>query len=377
MPDDSTTARRTSAGESDERSVATLESTTVESTSLVDVDLHLPVAGTLSEVFAYMPAAWRRRLEYIGHVPFAASPLHYTYLRGAQVVGVDDRLMLESEPSVDLAIAQRAAVDGSGAEIAQVLPTVAVMHSLPSRYYGIGPTLTSAFNDYMLEQCIVDPRLRYAPAVFPHEIDSAVAEVNRLAADGRVCSVWLPSTPSRFGERKYDPLYRAAVEAGLPVVGHPAGAGVARTAEMRLEGAMNAPLTAWSELTSLVARGTFERFPELQVMLLECGFAWLDLCVRRMETAWLTGTSAGARFRSSPAEIVREHVRTSVSPAGDGRTSEEEWASVSEASFPFADVLVYSGGGRAGSPHPLTGWPDPERSKILAANALAVLRIQH
>ena len=30
-----------------------------------------------------------------------------------------------------------------------------------------------------------------------------------------------------------------------------------------------------SQLTSLVAEGTFDRFPELRVSLIESGFAWL------------------------------------------------------------------------------------------------------
>ena len=41
-----------------------------------------------------------------------------------------------------------------------------------------------------------------------------------------------------------------------------------------------------SQLTSLVAEGTFDRFPELRLALLESGFAWLPAFLWRFDKGW-------------------------------------------------------------------------------------------
>lgn len=341
------------------------------SVAVVDVDIHLPIAGTLADVFEHLPATWRRRLGFLSHIPLTASPLNYTYLRGAQIVGVVDRPMLEAKPQPDPAVLQREALETCGADIAQVLAPVAAMHSVPSTYYGFGPALVSAFNDYMLDRWITDERLRYALILFPRDVDAAVSEIERHAADGRVSSVWLPTGTARLGDRRWDPIYAASVEYGLPVVSHPVGAPVMRTPEMELEGRMIAPVSAWPEIASLVAQGTFERFPDLKVVFLECGFSWLDVLVRRMDVAWKRPSRRIGELRRSPSAVVHDHVRISMAPGDDEIPSAAQWERACAAAVPLADVLMHTGT----STRAVDDWPDDARAKVLRGNALAVMRI--
>ena len=108
----------------------------------------------------------------------------------------------------------------------------------------------------------------------------AVEEIERRAADPRFVAVLVPvSNDMPLGRRRYWPVWRAAQRHGLPVIVHTGSA------------YRHAPTsTSWpsyflkdyvaeaqafeSALISLLAEGVFEEFPDLTVVLAECGVGW-------------------------------------------------------------------------------------------------------
>ena len=131
--------------------------------------------------------------------------------------------------------------------------------------------------------------------------------------------MWIPTSEHRFGDRHFYPVYEAAVELGLPILGHPGGGGAMASPEVVLEGRMNAPTAVWTQVASLVAHGVFERFRELRFVFLESGFTWLEPLLARMDAAWRSGRKRVPQLVRAPSDVVREHIRLSTLPLDDDR----------------------------------------------------------
>ena len=137
-----------------------------------------------------------------------------------------------------------------------------------------------------------EPRLRASlvvPSQFP---DLAVAEIERCGAQDGFVQVLLPAhSPAPYGNRRYWPLYAAAVEHDLVVGIHFGGApGSPPTASgwpsYDVDDYVNMATLFQSQVLSLIAEGVFAQFPTLRVSLVEGGFTWLPALLWRMDKEW-------------------------------------------------------------------------------------------
>ena len=141
-----------------------------------------------------------------------------------------------------------------------------------------------------------------------------------MAEDRRFVQVLLPvmgETPP--GRRINWPVYAAAERAGLPVAFHAGSAyrhpptPVGWPSYLAEDYAAQA--TAFqSALTSLVAEGVFQKFPELTVVFAESGVAWLPAHLWRLAKYWRGLRMEMPWVDRSPEEIVRERVRFTIQP---------------------------------------------------------------
>jgi predicted TIM-barrel fold metal-dependent hydrolase len=69
-----------------------------------------------------------------------------------------------------------------------------------------------------------------------------------------------------------------------------------------------------SHLVSLVAHGTFERLPELRVLLMEGGLGWLPGILWRLDTNWRGLRSDTPWLKRKPSDVVREHIKFTTQP---------------------------------------------------------------
>jgi uncharacterized protein len=345
------------------------------SLACVDTDVHATLNARTRDVIAYLPRAWREKFEYLAALPIAGAPTDFNYLLGRYVAGFDTLagMQFQDEPNTGALLD---VVFGGAAEAAQLFAPEAASHVYPARNAPIGAHLASAFNDYILDRYLSDDRLRYALIVSPDDPAAAVTEVRKHGNDHRISSIWLPYSTVRFGDPKFQPLYDTAVEHGLPISGHPFATRVLSTARLAFEGRCNGPLTVWTELSSLLARGTLERNPELHFAFYESGFTWLEPFLARADSAWRTSFAANTEdFNTAPSELVRRQVRLSATLVDD-----DDPDSVRDAidrCDVLPDVLIYASNAPRGTGQTSTfdTLPEELKHKILAGNATAATRL--
>jgi predicted TIM-barrel fold metal-dependent hydrolase len=182
----------------------------------------------------------------------------------------------------------------------------------------------SALNDHLIERWVgLDDRYKLAISVSPHDADTAVREIERLADVPGVVSVNVPLAEVSPGRPAFFKIYEAAADKGLPVAFHPTGAegnlanaptfagGVVRTYPEHH--AMLAH-SGHAAVAAIALSGALARFPDLKIVFAEFGFSWVAPLCWRMDTAWERGGRDAAGLERPPSEYVRAQMRFTTQP---------------------------------------------------------------
>ncbi len=148
------------------------------------------------------------------------------------------------------------------------------------------------YNDWLAETFASTSKRFAGAALIPvQDVDAAVAEVERVAAAG-LRSIMLPMHAPHgapYNMAAYDPVWAAAQANAMPVSFH-VGTGSNPVTERGPGGAVinyvEVGLGAQRTLTYLAASGVLERFPDLHVVMVECGAGWLSWALERMDEAF-------------------------------------------------------------------------------------------
>jgi predicted TIM-barrel fold metal-dependent hydrolase len=244
--------------------------------------------------------------------------------------------------------------------------------------------LASAANDAQLAHWSdPDPRLK-SSVVVPYEDGVASAkEVRKRAGDKRFAQVFMLSrTGEAAGRKRYWPIYEAAVEAGLPVGIHAFGySGWPMTSSgypsFYIEEMTEHATAAQVMVTSFIMEGVFERYPELKVVLIECGFGWLPALGWRLDKHWKRLKDEVPHLKKAPSEYIREHFWVTAQPMEETENPDHlievmNWIGMDRIMFSsdyphwdFDDPFV-------SLPPSLT---DTQRRMIYAANARGLYRL--
>ncbi len=178
-----------------------------------------------------------------------------------------------------------------------------------------------ALNNWMAKEWLDrDPRLRASIVVPTQNIEFAVEEIERCAADRRFVQVLLLAMQeSPLGRRHWWPIYASAVRHGLPIGIHPGSTYRHSLTSLGwptyyIEDYASYAQAFQSQLGSLIAEGVFTKFPELKVVLVESGVTWLPSFLWRFSKFWRGVRAEVPWVDRPPAEIVRDHVRLTVQP---------------------------------------------------------------
>jgi predicted TIM-barrel fold metal-dependent hydrolase len=287
---------------------------------------------SITDIVEYMPSEWR---EWVLRPADSFGPMvPRSYLRYPESVTAAGPTALPPPPTLDQI--RRDLLDSGDVERAILLPDAdsrvgAVMVHQLSR------VVAQATNDWTIsERLEQDPRL-FGIAVLPNQVPAdAAAEIRRIGEHPQIAGVALGVNTlyRKFGHAAYTPIYEAAAELDLPLVLQigsdavnindaalmPTGGGAPSTyGEFRALGNHS----HMSHVMSMIYQGVFVRFPNLKLLVVGGGAAWIPGFVWRLdywhkmtqhELPWLT---------EQPSDYFLRHCRVSTwgleSPAGPER----------------------------------------------------------
>jgi predicted TIM-barrel fold metal-dependent hydrolase len=249
----------------------------------------------------------------------------------------------------------------------------------------LSAAMAFAINEVQLERWSrPEPRLK-ASVIVPYEdAEASRAEIRRRAGDRSFAQVMMLSrTSEALGRKRYWPIYEAAVEAGLPVGIHAFGySGWAMTnggwPSFYIEEVSEHATSAQAVVMSMVMEGLFERYRELKVVLIECGFGWLPALGWRLDKHWNRMRDEVPHLTRPPSEVIREHFYVTTQPMEE---TEDPTHVLDAMRWIGMDRILFA------SDYPHWDFDDPvmaippslgedERRMVFAGNARAVYRLE-
>lgn len=157
--------------------------------------------------------------------------------------------------------------------------------------------LARSYNAWLHERWLREEEsLVGALVVAPQDPTAGAEDIARHAGNPEFACVYLPASGVRplYGHRQYDPVYTAAVEAGLPVVMHSVEA-VYPTFPFQLEvfetslaqHAIAHPFAMMANIVSMLETGVPVRHPRLGIGVMEAGTSWVPFLLNRLDKEYI------------------------------------------------------------------------------------------
>jgi predicted TIM-barrel fold metal-dependent hydrolase len=279
----------------------------------IDCDVHVPVPA-MAQLSRYLPEVWQEIVATRGIYGFAETSLP----AAAPIQARPDWRDADGQPSRSLETLTRAVLDDRGM-------AAAICHCLYPVQKLFDPHMAAAFasagNEYLAREVLDrDSRLRGSVLISPYDPKLAVEEIRTRAQDERFVQViMLASAELPYGNPFYDPIWEAAVAAGMPVALHIGNSGrypqtATGWASYQFEDQVDQSLAFQGQLASMVSHGVFDRFPDLKIVLLGSGVTWLPAFAWRLSKFWRGARIEVPWLTEAPIELIQRHVRVTTQP---------------------------------------------------------------
>ena len=280
---------------------------------VIDCDIHNSIPpGGLSP---YLSERWQEHYKTFG-------------LRSGGIGGYYPRALMHAarrdawppsglSPGADLEFMQEQLLDAYGIEYGVLNPLMPVGEQLNLEF---GAALASAVNDWQVADWVEpEPRLR-ASIVLPYEDgDLSAEEIHRCGPNPAFVQILLIARMKEpLGNRKYWKIYEAANEYNLPIGIHFGGVAGPITGagwpSYYIEDHGGMPQAFHTNIISYVMEGVFDRFPNLKIVLIEGGFAWMPPLIWRLDATWEKLKVEVPDLKRKPSEYIRDHFWLSTQP---------------------------------------------------------------
>jgi len=164
-----------------------------------------------------------------------------------------------------------------------------------------------------------DPGMKSLVYLPFHDVDQCLRMIETFAESPGVIGFMVTST--RFAavhENKYMPIFAALEERGMPLGFH---AGFNQQDRL-LEGmnkflsvhALGFVINNLMHATNLVINGIPERFPNLKLIIIESGLAWIPFLMQRLDNEYLMRTNEAPLLKKRPSEYLAENFYYTTQP---------------------------------------------------------------
>jgi hypothetical protein len=197
---------------------------------------------------------------------------------------------------------------------------------------GLAAALCRGVNRWLVEEYLVpDPKRLKGIGLIPcQDPPVAVKELEYLAHQRGVVGAMLPTNVYgiNLGDRRFDPIYAAAQETGMPLCVHPQTghdgqygvSGVMGAGSERMEKYSYVHMTAFVfepmiALMHMIGEGVFDRYPRLKVAYVEGACGWVPFWAERLDEHFEKLRPQWSLLERKPSEIIRsEQVRFTCEP---------------------------------------------------------------
>ncbi len=279
----------------------------------VDGDIHIELASDAA-LYPYLPERWREYHRRYGTRTYAGG----VYARANPNAARHDAWPPSGlPPGSDLAFLREQLLDAW--EIAYgICDPIFILHGPHVEYT---TALTRAVNDWQVAEWLEpEPRLKGSIVVPYQDADRAAAEIERCAQDPRFVQIaMLVRSHEPLGKQRFWKIYEAAARNNLPVGIHFGGTGGnaftgAGWPSYYLEDHGGTSQAFQAQVASFVCEGVLERFPDLKLVLIEGGFAWLAPLMWRLDAAWKRLKEDVPYITRAPSEQIRSQIWLTTQP---------------------------------------------------------------
>ena len=204
-------------------------------------------------------------------------------------------------------------LDAEGIDAVVLYTTVGLLWEAELDDPELSQAYTRAYNRWICEFCSGSDRLVATAHLSLSDPAAAAKELERAVGDGARGAYVAPFTHERrpLGHPDNDPVFAAAQDLGVPFAIHPTFepvwtrgermGGWEHVRKLRLLSSVTASDGVRQQFTTLFDYGVFDRFPRLQVVVLESGGGWIGYWLDRIDAVY-GHTFIGTRVPRAQAE---------------------------------------------------------------------------